>query len=74
MPTLKLLWMVAAGICIVTAAVFLLHGDFNAAFVMAVIGLVSLFLNYRTQVSESLAAEELQQSNDQEGDDNSDED
>ena len=65
--------MIAAGLCIVTAAVFLLRGDFNAAFVVAVLGLVSWFLNYRTQVKESLAAEELRQGNDQEGDDNSNE-
>jgi Flp pilus assembly protein TadB len=70
---LKLLWMIIAGICIVTAAVFLLRGDFNTAFVVAVIGLVSWFLNYRTQARESLTAEELQESNDQEGGDNSDE-
>ena len=63
--------MIVAGICIVTAAVFLLRGDFNAAFVVAVIGLVSWFLNYRAQVRESLAAEDLRQ-NDQEGGDNSD--
>ncbi len=65
--------MILAGICIVTAAVFLLRGDFNAAFVVAVLGLVSWFLNYRTQVKESLDAEELRESNDQEGDDNSNE-
>lgn len=67
---MKLLWMIVAGICIVTAAVFLLRGDFNSAFVVAVIGLVSWFLNYRTQVRESLAAEDLRQG-DQDGDDNS---
>ena len=70
---MKTVWLIASAVCILLAAVFLLRGDFNAAFVIAVIGLVSWFLNYRTQVSESLAAEELQQSNDQEGDDTSDE-
>ena len=65
--------MIAAGLCIVTAAVFLLRGDFNTAFVVAVLGLVSWFLNYRTQVKESLVADELRQGNDQEGDDNSNE-
>ncbi len=66
--------MIVAGVCIVTAAVFLLRGDFNAAFVAAVIGLVSWFLNYRAQVRESLAAEDLRPSNDQEGGGNTDED
>ena len=65
--------MIVAGFCIVTAAVFLRRGEVDAAFVVAVLGLVSWFLNYRTQVKESLAAEELRQCNDQEDDDNSDE-
>lgn len=63
--------MIVAGICIVTAAVFLLRGDFNAAFVVAVVGLLSWFLNYRTQVSESRATEDLPHDNDQKGGDNS---
>lgn len=70
---LKQLWMTAAGICIIAAAVFLLRGHFNAAFVVAVLGLVSWFLNYRSQVQEELTAEDLRHDNDQEGDDDSDE-
>ena len=65
--------MIAAGACIVVAAVFLFLGQFNAAFVVAVVGLVSWFLNYRAQVSQSLDAEEIRQGYDQEGDDNADE-
>jgi hypothetical protein len=65
--------MIVAGVCIVAAAVLLLRGDFNAAFVAAAIGLVSWFLNYRTQVRQSLAAEDIQDSDDQKGDNNSDE-
>ena len=68
---MKTVWLIASAVCIVTAAIFMLRGDFNAAFVVAVIGLVSWFLNYRAQVRESLAAEDLRQ-NDQEGGDNSD--
>lgn len=63
--------MIAAGACIVGAAVFLLLGQFNAAFVVAVVGLISWFLNYRAQVSHHL--EEQQRSNDQEGDNSADE-
>jgi uncharacterized membrane protein YedE/YeeE len=70
---LALFWIILAGVCIVTAAVFMLRGDFNAAFVAAAIGLVSWFLNYRTQVRQSLAAEDIQDSDDQEGGDNSNE-
>ncbi len=64
---MKLVWLTAAGICIVIAAVFLLLGQFNAAFVVAVIGLVSWFLNYRAQVSQQLEGQG-QPPNDQEGD------
>ena len=61
--------MIAAGTCIVIAAVFLFLGQFNAAFVVAVIGLVSWFLNYRAQVSQSLDGAGSRQGNEQEGDD-----
>jgi len=61
--------MIAAGVCIAIAAVCLLLGQFNAAFVAAVIGLVSWFLNYRAQVRQTLDAEEIRQGYDQEGDD-----
>jgi hypothetical protein len=54
------------------AAVFMLRGEFNAAFVVAVVGLVSWFLNYRAQVTRSLEAED--QGNDEEGIDRADED
>ena len=65
--------MILAGVCIVVAACFLLRGDFDAAFVIAALGLVSWFLNYRTQVRESLAAGRPSTSNDEEGRRNSDE-
>ena len=55
---MKLLWLIAAGSCIVIAAVLLLLGQFNAAFVVAVLGLVSWFLNYRAQVSQDLRRRE----------------
>ncbi len=70
---MKPLWMIAAGGCIVIAGFFLVRGQFNAAFVAAVIGLAAWFLNYRAQASESLEAEQLHQDNDQEGDENADE-
>ena len=67
-----MVWLIASAVCIIIAAVFLLRGEFNAAFVVAVLGLVSWFLNYRAQVSRSLEAED--QGNDEEGIDNADED
>ena len=68
------LWLILAGICILAAAAFLLRGQFDAAFVAAVIGLVSWFLNYRAQVAESLATDEPQERDEQKGVDDSDED
>ncbi len=47
--------MVAAGICIIVAAVLMLRGALSAAFVVAVLGMCAWALNYRTQVKESLA-------------------
>lgn len=52
------LWLTVAGCCIALAAVLLIRGDFDSAFVVAVIGMIAWFLNYRTQVQKSLAAED----------------
>jgi hypothetical protein len=52
----KLFWLIVAGGCVAVAAVFLLQGDFDRAFVVAAAGMVAWFLNYRMQVKERLAA------------------
>jgi hypothetical protein len=52
----KLFWLIVAGGCVALAAVFLLQGDFDRAFVVAAVGMVAWFLNYRMQVKERLAA------------------
>ena len=69
---MKLLWLIAAGTCIVIAAVLLLLGKFDAAFLVAVLGMVSWFLNYRAQISGQLE-EQYQRELDQEGDNDGDE-
>jgi len=51
----KSVWMIIAGLCITVAAVFLLRRDFNAAFVIAAIGMIAWFLNYRIQMKELTA-------------------
>lgn len=66
---MKLTWLIAAGCCIVIAAGLLLLNKFNAAFVVAVLGLVSWFLNYRADVSKDLDEQNPPRLNDQEGDD-----
>jgi preprotein translocase subunit SecF len=55
--------MILAGVCIIAAAFFLLRRDFNTAFVIAVLGLVSWFLNYRMQMKEIIRAADLQERN-----------
>jgi hypothetical protein len=60
----KLFWMIIAAICIVVAAVFLLRRDLNTAFVIAVLGLVAWFLNYRAQMKAIIVAADAEQ-NDQ---------
>jgi hypothetical protein len=52
--------MILAGVCIVVAGFFLLLRDLSIAFVVAVIGLVAWFLNYRAQMKEVVAAADLE--------------
>jgi len=52
----KLFWMVTAAVCIVIAAALMWRRDFNTAFVIAVVGVVAWFLNYRIQMKRITAA------------------
>lgn len=54
--------MILAGVCIVVAGVFLLRRDLSTAFVIAALGLVAWFLNYRAQMKEVIAAADLEDS------------
>ncbi len=54
--------MIIAGVCIVVAGFFLLRREFTTAFVIAVLGLVAWFLNYRAQMKEAIAAIDLEES------------
>ena len=54
--------MTVAGVCILVAAFFLWRRDLNAAFVVAALGMVAWFLNYRAQLKEMIAAVDLQES------------
>lgn len=68
--------MIVSGICIVAAAVFLLRGELNTAFVIATLGIVAWFLNYRIQMKAIITAADLEQSKQEEMNDgeHSDED
>lgn len=47
---MKLVWLSAAAVCIIAAAVFAWRLDFDKAFIVAAIGMVCWFLNYREQM------------------------
>ena len=48
--------MILAGVAIVVAGVFLWRREFNTAFVIAALGMVAWFLNYRAQMKEIVVA------------------
>lgn len=54
--------MIVAGVCIVVAAFFILRGDLNTAFVVAALGIVAWFLNYRIQMKAIVTAAEMEES------------
>ncbi len=66
---MKLFWMIVAGICIAVAAVCILRRDFNTAFVIAALGMISWFLNYRARMKEIIAAADLEDNKGKDPDD-----
>lgn len=59
--------MILSGICIALAALLMILGRLDTAFVVAVLGIVFWFINYRMQLKEISKAAEAAQFN--EGDD-----
>jgi len=57
--------MILAGVGGVAAAVFVLRGDFEKAFVAAAAGAVCWILNYRWQLRETLDSREEQDQEDE---------
>lgn len=55
--------MIVAAVAIVAAGVFLWRRDFDTAFVIAALGMVAWFLNYRAQMKEITAAADLEEKN-----------
>ena len=51
---MKTFWIIAAALCAGTAVFFALRGEYDNAFMAAVLGAVAWFLNYRTQLREKL--------------------
>lgn len=59
----KIFWMIVAAVAIVMAGVFMWRRDFDTAFVVAALGMVAWFLNYRAQMKEITAAADLKEEN-----------
>ena len=55
--------MILAAVSIVVAGIFLWRQDFDTAFVVAALGMVAWFLNYRVQMKEITAATDLEEKN-----------
>lgn len=55
--------MILAGVAIAVAGVFLWRRDLDKAFVIAALGMVAWFLNYRVQMKEITNAAELDEKN-----------
>lgn len=67
---MKIFWMIVAGICIAVAAFCMLRRDFNAAFVVAAIGMIFWFLNYRAQMKEVISAADAEDDQGEESNEN----
>jgi hypothetical protein len=67
---MKIFWMIVAGICIAVAAFFMVRRDFNSAFVVAALGMIFWFLNYRAQMKEVIAAADAEADKGEEPDEN----
>ena len=52
---MKTIWIILSAMGGVLAAIFVVRGDFEKAFVAATAGAVCWFLNYRVQLKERLA-------------------
>jgi preprotein translocase subunit SecF len=66
--------MIVAGVCIVVAAFFLWRSELNTAFVVAALGIVAWFLNYRIQMKAIVTAADMEQSKREEIEDKEDSD
>jgi hypothetical protein len=65
----KTFWMILAAVGITVAGFFLLRRDFDKAFVIAALGMVAWFLNYRAQMKELTSAADVDTENNETEDD-----
>ena len=57
---MKILWVAIAIVCTLVAIILILQPKFEAAFVVAAIGAVAWFLNFRQQVKSRLTEREVE--------------
>ena len=57
-----MVWMIVVGVCGVAAAYFAFKNDFEKVFVIAAIGVVAWFLNYRAVLKSQLDDDEEEES------------
>ena len=69
---MKVFWLIVAGVCILVAAYFLWRRDFDTAFVVAALGAVAWFLNYRAQLKEITTAADALENHEEINDDSED--
>ena len=58
---MRLFWKIITGVCIVAAAILLVFNQLDAAFVVATLGIVAWFLNFRVQMKRIIAESEIEQ-------------
>ena len=63
---LKSVWLIISGLAMASAALFLLLRRFDIAFVVATVGAVAWFLNYRAQLGSVEVKSESSNDNDSE--------
>ena len=51
------IWVIASILFLIVAAIFLLRENYDAAFVFAALGAIAWFLNYRSQIRETINEE-----------------
>ena len=64
------IWMILAALLLIVAAVLLWRGNLSAAFVIATLGAVAWFLNYRSQLRANVATDREDDVVDEERDEN----
>jgi len=65
----KHFWTIIACACVTAAVFMVVRGRLETAFVIAALGVVAWFLNYRSQMTEVITAADLEEANQREDSD-----